>query len=216
MRPDQEIREDPPWTRPSLCFPPADVGAERPPRRAPHRFVEIPIDGNPCLPAKRIKEPFIPGGRGQQLREDRRCYHQAASSEGGIQRRTRLRIQRFVFVPQRCQDVRINRRGHRPRSSRTQRTTPFLPRAIPELPMPRYFSNGLLILTGRTRTSLPSFAKSSLSPAPTPSARRISCGTVTCPLLVIRASFFMLNLPIPYSSTLLLTSQAQIGKRAVT
>ena len=61
--------------------------------------------------------------------------------------------------------------------------------------MPRYFSNGLLVRTGRTRTPLPSFSKSSLSPGRTPIARRISWGTVICPLLVILACFFTANPP---------------------
>ena len=52
--------------------------------------------------------------------------------------------------------------------------------------MPRYFSNGLLGRTRRTRTRPPSLSKGSLSPGRTPRARRISWGTVICPLLVHR------------------------------
>jgi hypothetical protein len=55
--------------------------------------------------------------------------------------------------------------------------------------MPRYFENALLLLTGRTRIPLPSLSNSSLSPLRTPSTRRISRGTVICPLLVIVACF---------------------------
>jgi hypothetical protein len=69
--------------------------------------------------------------------------------------------------------------------------------------MPRYFSNGLRVRTGRTRTPLPSFSNSSRSPGRTPRARRISCGTVICPLLVMRACFFtaiLQFLTLPHSS----------------
>jgi hypothetical protein len=55
--------------------------------------------------------------------------------------------------------------------------------------MPRYFENALLLLTGRTRTPLPSLSNSSLSPLRTPSIRRTSRGTVICPLLVMVACF---------------------------
>src|SRR5690349_5772750 len=81
---------------------------------------------------------------------------------------------------------------------------------MPGLPMPRYFSKGLLVRTGRTRTSLPSCSKSSRSPGRTPRARRMSRGTVICPLLVIRACFFT-GLPphIPYFSKVLLTTDKE-------
>ena len=52
---------------------------------------------------------------------------------------------------------------------------------------------------------VPFVSNSSLSPARTPNARRISNGTVTCPLLVIRACLFTTILPLPYFITLLLT-----------
>ena len=65
----------------------------------------------------------------------------------------------------------------------------FLPDGISGLPMPRYFENALLLLTGRTRTPFSSLSNSSLSPLRTPSARRTSRGTVICPLLVILACF---------------------------
>ena len=65
----------------------------------------------------------------------------------------------------------------------------FRPDGISGLPMPRYFENALLLLTGRTRTPFSSLSNSSLSPLRTPSARRTSRGTVICPLLVILACF---------------------------
>ena len=58
------------------------------------------------------------------------------------------------------------------------------------MPIPRYLANGLFSRTGRTRIAAPSSSKMSLSPGPTPKARRISRGTVICPLLVILACFF--------------------------
>jgi hypothetical protein len=67
--------------------------------------------------------------------------------------------------------------------------------------MPRYFENALLLLTGRTRIPLPSLSKSSLSPLRTPNTRRISRGTVICPLLVIVACFCIVSLHIPYFTT---------------
>src|SRR5580658_8411880 len=69
----------------------------------------------------------------------------------------------------------------------------FLPDGISELPMPRYFENALWLLTGRTRIPLPSLSNSSLSPLRTPSTRRISLGTVICPLLVIVACFCIIS-----------------------
>src|SRR4029077_15957571 len=81
----------------------------------------------------------------------------------------------------------------------------FLPDGISELPMPRYFENALWVLTGRTRIPLASLSNSSLSPLRTPSTRRISRGTVICPLLVIVACFCIVSLRIltlpqlPYS-----------------
>jgi hypothetical protein len=65
--------------------------------------------------------------------------------------------------------------------------------------MPRYFENTLLPLTGRTRMPLPSLSNKSLSPLRTPSTRRISRGTVICPLLVILACFCIVPPPRSYS-----------------
>ena len=64
--------------------------------------------------------------------------------------------------------------------------------------MPRYFSKGLPVRTGRRRTPFPSFSNSSSSPGRTPKAARISWGTVIRPLLVICACFFSPNSPFPY------------------
>jgi Protein of unknown function (DUF3309) len=58
------------------------------------------------------------------------------------------------------------------------------------MPIPLYLANALFSRTGRTRIASPSSSKISLSPGPTPKARRISRGTVICPLLVIFACFF--------------------------
>src|SRR6266478_1932734 len=71
---------------------------------------------------------------------------------------------------------------------------PFLPLPIPGLPIPMYFLKGLSFRTAVTRTPFPSSSNNSRSPAFTPSLRRISRGTVTCPLLVTLACFFIANL----------------------
>ena len=68
------------------------------------------------------------------------------------------------------EDIAVDSGAHRP-GLRTHSTTAFFPRAIPGRPMPRYFSNGLLVRTGRTRTLTPSVSKSNLSPGRTPNAR---------------------------------------------
>ena len=121
--------------------------------------------------------------------------------QSGLGRRTET----FVPVPESDDDVGIDGGGHCPRNSRTQRRIDFRPDGIPGFPMPRYVSNGLLTLIGRTRTLVPSFSNKNLSPGPTPKARRISSGTVTCPLLVMRACFctahlhFLLYHKPPYS-----------------
>ena len=67
--------------------------------------------------------------------------------------------------------------------------------------MPRYFEKALWLLTGRTRIPLPSLSNSSLSPLRTPSTRRISRGTVICPLLVIVACFCIVSPHSPYFTT---------------
>src|SRR5258708_2034228 len=90
----------------------------------------------------------------------------------------------------------------------------FLPDGISELPMPRYFENALWLLTGRTRIPLASLSNSSLSPLRTPSTRRISRGTVICPLLVIVACFCMVSLHIPYFTTSALLGQGGSGEEA--
>ena len=97
----------------------------------------------------------------------------------------------------------INSCRHRPRSSRTHRIIPPLPEPIPGFPIPLNFANGLLVLTGRTRTPFSSLSNSNLSPGRTPSTRRTSRGTVICPLLVILACFS--NTSPPRFPTLLQT-----------
>lgn len=94
-----------------------------------------------------------------------------------------------VLVPQCDHHIGVHGSGHCPRIPRNHRETLFRPEGISGLPMPRYFENALLLLTGRTRMPLPSLSNSSLSPLRTPSARRTSRGTVICPLLVSVASF---------------------------
>src|SRR5713226_7387359 len=76
-----------------------------------------------------------------------------------------------------------------------RRTIAFLPEYLLPWPAPRYLAKGLLVRTGRTLTPRALFSNSRRSPGPTPRTRRISLGTVICPLLVIRACFFKVKLP---------------------
>src|SRR5437763_7428496 len=96
-----------------------------------------------------------------------------------------------VFVPQGDNHVRVNGGCHSPRIPRSHFLMLFFPDGISGLPIPRYFENALLLLSGRTRISLPSPSNSNLSPLRTPSIRRTSRGTVIWPLLVIVACFCM-------------------------
>src|SRR5713226_10406188 len=75
-----------------------------------------------------------------------------------------------------------------------RRTIAFLPEYLLPWPAPRYLAKGLLVRTGRTLTPRALFSNSRRSPGPTPRTRRISLGTVICPLLVIRACFFKVKL----------------------
>ena len=68
---------------------------------------------------------------------------------------------------------------------------------------------GPAVRTGRTLQPVPFVSNSSLSPARTPRARRISYGTVICPLLVIRACFFKVIRHLPYFIIDLLTSEGK-------
>ena len=87
----------------------------------------------------------------------------------------------------------------------------FLPDGISAFPIPRYLENALRLRTGRTRIPLASLSNSSLSPIRTPSTRRISRGTVICPLLVIVACFCIASLHIPYFTIVALLRS--MGKR---
>jgi hypothetical protein len=111
------------------------------------------------------------------------------------------RIESIVGVPEGNENVCVDGSSHRPRILRTQRLIPCRPAEIPGVPMPRNFSNGLSNFTALTRTSEPFCSNSRWSPGRNPSARRISCGTVTWPLLVI---FGRLVTP-PHFTIMLLT-----------
>src|SRR6266536_634172 len=152
MSSDQEIGECASLAGPGLFSTTANIKLECPASRAPDGFAQIPVHCNSCFPAERIKKGRIPGRSGQKFREDRRRNDKASTPKCGVKGRTRQRVQGIILVPEGHKDVAVNRGGHRPRSSRTHCTTAFLPRPMPWLPMPRYFSKGLLVRTGRTRT----------------------------------------------------------------
>ncbi len=61
--------------------------------------------------------------------------------------------------------VGIDCRSHRPRRSLSHFAIPFLPEGMPGFPMPRYFVNGLSVLTGRTCMPFSSPSNSKRSPA---------------------------------------------------
>ena len=96
-------------------------------------------------------------------------------------------------------DTRRRSSGYRPRSSRIQWFIVFFPEPIPRLPMPRYLANGLSARTGRTRMPSSPASNNSMSPARTPSARRMASGTVIWPFAVIFACFFKVHSPYSLS-----------------
>src|SRR5262249_61695546 len=112
-------------------------------------------------------------------------------------------VQHRVLVPQRNYHICINGSSHSPLMPRNHLRMLFLPEGIPAFPIPRYFENALLLRSGRIRIPWLSLSNSSLSPLLTPRARRISRGTVICPLLVMVACFCIVrNLFLTLSSLL--------------
>src|SRR5258708_8748046 len=101
-------------------------------------------------------------------------------------------MESILRLPKRHNDVCVDCSRHSssyPRRSRIQFCSAFLPFPIPGLPIPMYFLKGLSFRTAVTRTPSPSSSNKSRSPARTPSLRRISRRTVTCPFLVPLACF---------------------------
>jgi hypothetical protein len=172
---------------------------------SPDSLVQNPVDRYARFAEEGIKKCLTSTRESQELSEDRGGNDEISLPQCCIESALGQRVESDVLVPQRNDNVGVNRGGHRPRSARIRRIMAFLPDRIPAFPIPRYLAKGLLDLTGRTRMTLPAFSKSNVSPGRTPKARRISWGTVTCPLLVIRACFFTATLLAPYFNTWVLT-----------
>src|SRR5271154_1479622 len=222
VRPDQEVCENSPRAGVVSSFSARRMRLKRASRGSPDGLVHIPIHSDPSVFEEVIEERFASGRKGQKLRVNRSRNYQAAARQSGIQGRLGQQIERIVPVPERRDDVRVDRRRHCPRNLRIWRRIPFLPEGIPGFPIPRNFSNGSSIRTGVTRTSAPSCSKSKLSPGRTPRARRISCGTVIWPLLVIRAFFrtaiFRISLPYhnsPYLRSSISRAALMTGRPAL-
>src|SRR5580704_17212138 len=133
----------------------------------------------------------------QQFYIHRCANHHSAACVRLRQLRRNLRGQR-LDRPQRKKNIRVHRRPHlRPRSLRissTQALISFLPPGnVPSTAL--YLSNGLAVdRDGRITVRSPSTTNSTRSPAESPSRWRISCGTVTCPLLLMVLEYFILYL----------------------
>src|SRR4029077_6978326 len=189
MGTDQEVRENAPRTHVALFPAACCVTLESSSSSPPHRFIQGPVNVDAGFSEERIQKQFAAARGSHQLSEDRGSNHQSSAPQCSIQRRLRSGAKTWGPIPKSHNDISVDGCRHRPRSSRNQRTIPFLPESIPGFPIPLNFANGLLVLTGRTRTPFSSPSNTKLSPGRTPSTRRISRGTVICPLLVILASF---------------------------
>jgi hypothetical protein len=212
VSPDQEIGENAAGGGTLVALALRSVGLKRATGRSPHGFVQFPFNCDARLPEKRIKESFAAARKREKLGINWGGDDQRTPIPRGGERGLRQRIQGIACIPISDEHIAVNRGSHRPRSWRIARTMALRPEGIPGLPIPRYFSKGLLARKGLTRNSDPSCSKTNLSPGRTPSARRTSWGTVIWPLLVIRAFFFRATFAIPYFSTCLLTFAS--GKRA--
>src|SRR5712692_10046888 len=212
---DQRVGKNAARTRVSRFSPVGSVGLKGPTSSPPDGFVQIPVNRDAGVFEEGIQERLASTGECHELGENWCGNDEASAPECAIEGGLCQRIEGVVSVPQSHNDIRVDCGGHWPRNSRTRRRMAFLPDGVLGFPIPRYRAKGLLDLTGRTRTPLPSFSKSNLSPGRTPSARRISFGTVTCPLLVIRACFFTRSPPSPYFSTRLLTFRYPAEARTV-
>lgn len=183
---------------------PCGVSLERTTCGTPNGLINIPFDLNSGVPKEGVQERLASSWESQEFTKNGGGNEQFTLSQRSVERGLREGAESLVRVPQGNDDVRVDGSIHGSRSLRTDRITASRPEAIPGFPMPRYFPNGLLTLTGRTLILFPSPSNSSLSPGRTLKARRISSGTVICPLLVMRACF-CISTSHPYFITTLLT-----------
>ena len=79
---------------------------------SPNRFVQVPIYENPCVAKESIEKRFASGWKGQQLPVDGRRDDQAPASQCRIQRGPDRGTQRLILVPERDEDIGVNRRCH--------------------------------------------------------------------------------------------------------
>ncbi len=211
MSTDQEVGQKAARARIALLPPPGRIRLECAARGPPNLFIQIELDVHPRVVTELVEEPFGSTGCGHEFSKDRSTEDQRPTKQRIIERFLGRIANGGISVPESNDHIRINGSCHLPRISRIQRLIAFLPEPIPRLPMPRYFANGLLVLTGRTRTPPLSVSNNKASPGRTPRARRTASGTVICPFVVIFACFSKARLQIPYFSTALLTFGVNAG-----
>src|SRR5206468_5155631 len=158
---------------------------------------QVPIDGDSGVFQERVNKSFGAARSGDQLRKYWRCDYKASPPECRFESILGRQMNGRVLVPERDHNIGVNRGCHCPRNPRSHRLIFFFPDPISGLPIPQYFENALSLRTGRIRMLFPSLSKIKRSPLRTPRTRRISRGTVICPLLVIVASFCISGL-FPY------------------
>src|SRR5271168_1113550 len=197
MRSNQKVRQQSPRLRAALLFSPRRILLKRRPRPPPNLLLALPLHRNPRLFAEPIDKRLRPSRRANQLRIHHAAHRQRLPASRLLQRLSRHRMQRMRRVPQRHDDVGVQSNRHSsspsswPRISLIHFCIAFRPLPMPGFPIPAYFSNTLPSRTAFTCTTSPLSSNSSLSPARTPSFRRMSRGTVICPLLVSFACLFM-------------------------
>jgi len=189
VRPNQEIGQDATRSRPSPLTSPSHIALKGAPRNSPNTFTESTVHSHIGILEERIKKRLGSARERHQLRKHRTGNDQGSAIERSVQRSLGGCIEFMATIPKRNDDIRVHYCRHRPRNSRILCTIAFLPDGIPGFPMPRYLANGLLPRAGRTLVPDSSLSNSNPSPGRTPRMRRISRGTVICPLLVIRARF---------------------------
>jgi hypothetical protein len=177
---DQKIGQDRAWAWVTLLPSSGCVGLESSATEPPNLLIQIKLDTYTSVGTEPVEKPFGSSWRGHQFGEYRRAENQRTATESSVERLLCRSANGLISVPESNSHIRING-SHRPRVSRIQRLIAFFPEPIPRFPMPRYFANGLLALTGRTLMPILSSSNSNTSPGRTPSAFRTASGTVIWP-----------------------------------
>lgn len=81
-------------------------------RDSPNQFVQVPIHENPCVAKESIEKRFVSGWERQQLPVHRRRDDKVPAIQGRIQRGTDDGTQRLGLIPERDEDIGVNRRRH--------------------------------------------------------------------------------------------------------